>query len=731
MQESDSLVLEILKLDNALKMSVFQQKELTSTLRHFSQSSVSFVEINKLCQEIISVLNKACKRGENEHDLIKDLRKTGQLLWEHLLTRQVKATLKSTQASDLILSLDEELIDIPWELLYDGINFLCLNFNLGRVVRTKEQVNTPEYRSPLPTTRMLILANPTSDLKSAYHEGVFIKNQLDHRRKEIAVNFKSTQIDTLYVKKNLRDYDIVHFAGHCEFDSENPKNSGWVFYDGRFTASDILIMGEDFSLPALVFSNACNCAKTTEGLVDSDYQQRSYSLASAFLFSGTRHYIGAIRKIEDPVSLIFAKEFYTQLISGRSVGECVRGGRLKLIKEYGIASIHWGSYLLYGDPNFVLFIGKVKPVKLKRKRDSSAYKKPLIYVSLSILLTSIFVYLYMWLPTKNPKTYILFLRSQKLFQKGNNEQVISNSNSIIQNDPLFLAAYPLVAETYLRLGDRKSALKNYFNYALYSEKRNDKKHLASAYIGIGWTYHLDGNYPKALDFYNKAVDLSKESGDRLNEAVGLRKLAVWYMDKEEDNKALELLTRSAEINRERTYLYAHRYNLACDYFNIGLLFTDKDDLITAKDFYQKSLKLFVALKLKHELSDCFFNLGEIHKLEKQYQNALDYYSKGLKIDESLNNAASISADYDMIGELYAEMGDWELAEKYFIRAITIAEEINATLEVASASFNLGLLYKQKGFKNKAREHFRQAQEIYSKVDTSDYQKVKQELLSLE
>ena len=126
------------------------------------------------------------------------------------------------------------------------------------------------------------------------------------------------------------------------------------------------------------------------------------------------------------------------------------------------------------------------------------------------------------------------------------------------------------------------------------------------------------------------------------------------------------------------------------------------------------------------------NLAMVERwFEKQYQKALDCYSKGLRIDESLNNLASIASDYDMLGELYMEMGDLPEAEKYFNQARASAEQIKAPLELASANYNLGLLYKQKGNKNKAREHLRQAQEIYSKIDTPQYQEVKQELLTLD
>ncbi|MCX5710440.1 MAG: CHAT domain-containing protein, partial [Candidatus Omnitrophica bacterium] len=146
------------------------------------------------------------------HDSFKELLKCGKLLWDMLLTPQVKAKLKSSRIPDLVLSIDEELVDIPWELLYDGGSFLCLNYNLGRLVRTKREMAPVEYRGYSSVLKMLILANPTNDLRSAYLEGINIRNQFDRKRENVRIDFKSTSIDRLYVKKNLCDYDVVHFA---------------------------------------------------------------------------------------------------------------------------------------------------------------------------------------------------------------------------------------------------------------------------------------------------------------------------------------------------------------------------------------------------------------------------------------------------------------------------------------------------------------------------------------
>ncbi|MCM8780369.1 MAG: tetratricopeptide repeat protein [Candidatus Omnitrophica bacterium] len=734
MQEIKSLVLEIIRHNSQLSMSLYESHQPTSTIKHYSQCSVDFGEVDKLCQQMTLVINRIYKKQFEQPELINELKKIGQVLWDHLLTRSVKDRLNSTNIKNLVLSLDEELIYIPWELLYNSEEFLCLKFNLGRLVRAKDYLGPVKYRSQTLPLKMLVLSNPTGDLDSAYREGLFIKNQFDLRRSQVKIDFKSTSIDILYLKKNLRDYDIVHFAGHCQYDRDDPQMSGWVLSDGRFTIKDVLSLGQSPYLPILVFSNACQSAQVQEfNLMDLDYQQKSYSLASAFLFSGVRHYIGSICKVEDTVSLAFAEEFYSRLLESKPVGECVRLARMQLVKRYGLDNMYWISYLLYGDPNFSLFGLTSRPQveTLRPKRDISVYKRVTLRLALLIAVLTLVFGFYCWLPTLNPNTYILFAKAKRLFSKGKNQEVIAICSQIARKEPLFLEVHHLLGETYQRMGKRKEALRYYFDYALFSERRQDLKSLACAYIDIAWVYQNLGEYPKAFEFYNKAVNLSRQNRDKLNEAFALRRLAVWYIDKQDYTQALELLTKSSEINRCGQNSYRYRYNLACDYFDLGLLFTEKDDFVTAKEFYQKSRALFERLDLKGELSDYYFNLGEIYLFEKQYQKALDCYLRGLKIDQLHGDQPNIASDYNMLGELYFQMDNFIEAERFFNQAVVISKQIDGPLELASSYYNLGLLYKQQGKSNRAKEYLRLAQEIYSKIDTPHYQQIKQEILQLD
>jgi len=729
MSYAQNLILEVFKQDDALKMGLFDQSQTAPTLRHYSQLGVSFSELRQLSAEMVGILNRLPKDQLSKLSRLKSLQKIGRLFWDHLLSRSIKEKLKNIPPCSLILSLDEELIYIPWELIFDGVDFFCLKFSLGRLVRSKGDSTLFRYRDLSDSLRMLILANPNNDLKSAYTEGLNIKNQFSHKTKKVQVDFKSTNIDKNYVQKNLCDYDIVHFAGHCEFDRKEDKESGWVLSDGIFKVEDILKMGQSCGLPAMIFSNACHSAQLRPALLDSEYQRTSYGMASAFLFAGVRHYIGSIRKIEDNASLVFAREFYAKLISGVSAGESLRLSKLKLVKEYGLSSLHWVNYLLYGDPGFAFF--KIPRHREAKRKEGVFYKKIIIRIGLSVFLICMSISLAFWLPRINPQKIYLFLNSEAQFRKGNNQEAIALGERVIKKDRDFLAVYPVIANAYQRLGNKDQALKYYFDYALKSEKLNNKAHLVQAYIKLGWFYQLDGQYDRAQELYEKAISLSRQLKDRQNEAAALRKLAVWQIDRKNYAQALDLLTKSAAINLESPHNLASVKNLAGDYFDIGLVFINKNDYAAAKDFYEKSLRLFQRLKLNNELSDCYFNLGEVYFYEKEYQKALDYYFKGLKLDREQNNKVNLTGGYNMIGELYLEIDDLTNAESYFKQAVELSAEINSRTDLANASYNLGLLFKKQGRKNLAREYWRKAQEIYRLVDPDRYQETRAQLLELD
>jgi CHAT domain-containing protein len=348
------LIIEASRENGYIKVSVYERREGgEKTLRPYEHVDVPWKQIEARRREVISLLNRANRRARVTREILESLKKSGQVLFDLLVPSNVREKLSSTEARNLVLYVDDKLVHIPWELLFDGRQFLCRRFAMGRIVRTRQAPTALSSRAPKAPFKVLVVADPRGDLDASYREGTEIRNFLDEKRDVFHVDFKSHPVDVSFVKKNLRDYDIVHYAGHAEYNSENPSESGWLLKDARLKASEISAMGGLQPMPSLVFSNACQSGHSGEWRIGEEDEERIFGLANAYLLAGVQHYIGTFWEILDEPSSQFAKLFYGFLSQGESVGEAVRKAREKLIEAHGEETIVWAGYMLYGDPIFV------------------------------------------------------------------------------------------------------------------------------------------------------------------------------------------------------------------------------------------------------------------------------------------------------------------------------------------------------------------------------------------
>jgi CHAT domain-containing protein len=351
---ASDLIIEASRENGYIKVSVYERSEGgEKTLRPYEHVDVPWEQIEARRREVISLLNRANRRAKVTREILESLKKSGQVLFDLLVPSKAREKLSSTEARNLILYVDDKLVHIPWELLFDGRQFLCRRFAMGRIVRTRQAPTALSSRAPKAPFKVLVVADPRGDLDASYREGTEIRNFLDEKRDVFHVDFKSHPVDVSFVKKNLRDYDIVHYAGHAEYNSENPSESGWLLKDARLKASEISAMGGLQPMPSLVFSNACQSGHSGEWRIGEEDEQQIFGLANAYLLSGVQHYIGTFWEILDEPSSQFAKLFYGFLSQGESVGEAVRKARERLIEAHGEETIVWAGYMLYGDPTFV------------------------------------------------------------------------------------------------------------------------------------------------------------------------------------------------------------------------------------------------------------------------------------------------------------------------------------------------------------------------------------------
>jgi len=650
----------------------------------------------------------------SDNEAFLELVSAGKLLWESGFPCSVREVFSKTPRKTILFLLDERLSGVPWEMAYDGSDFLCRRFACARILRSRMPESRGKEKAVSFPLRVLIVADPAGNLPFAYKEGLWIKDFL-LRLPGFSVDFKSYPVEKLFLRAALSNYDILHFAGHCA----RGGGDGWTLSDGIFGPGDIIQAGESAALPSLVFANACSSAAITGA-----YPERESALITAFLFYGTRHYLGTLAAVEDARSGDFAAEFYRRLAAGLPVGENVRLCRTVLSSGRESVSCVWSRYLLYGQPGFVLYDRRRAAVGRRRKISGR------LRAAAAAIMTGA-VFLFGPSIQEEQSNYMLLLKGRRLSRGGEYKVAEEVFRDVISKTPRCVAAYQFLGEIYERTGRRKEALQCYHELAEHCLRNGYKRGLSSAYTGIGWMHQLQGECWRAREFYNRSLALARDNGDRLNEAIVLRRMAVWQIDAGDYTAALELLMKSSELNRENQWAYRHRYNLACDYFDFGLVFVNKDDYPAAKRFYLKSLRLFERLGAEEEISDCYFNLGEVFFWEKDYQRAREFYDKGLALDVKYGNRANMAGDYNMIGEFYLGTGDDPAAERAFLLAEANAVEAGAVPELADACRYLARICRSRRQKQKAREYLRRAQAIFREINLPEYYNLREELREMD
>ncbi len=313
------------------------------------------VRITELMDDLISDFELRSQL-DFEREFTQDLLGLGEAIY-YVIPQPSRELLYLVEPQSLVLAPSQANAAIPYELMYDRekASFLSLDYNFGRfsalsaedtaslmaVSAGREQIPPGEEIAPV------VISNPTQDLPSAAVEGrlvrdLFLQAGLPPERVQFFETFEARERVWAH---NASSVNVMHYAGHGDFDAIMPLASRLLLADQDLTALDVLYKIKFARLP-IVFANACISGRmgTSQGL--------PYS----FLRVGAPNYVGSLWPVGDVQALIFAVVFYSRLLSGYSIGEAVRAGKVAgyTLERKKMADFTWASFLMYGDPSFVL-----------------------------------------------------------------------------------------------------------------------------------------------------------------------------------------------------------------------------------------------------------------------------------------------------------------------------------------------------------------------------------------
>lgn len=340
---------------------------------------------------------------------LEEQQRQGEFLAGFLLPDDFYVNLSG--GSPIVLTLDSDTARIHWEML-------CLTEQqilgrdttgdkggdsappnapeeglfLGMACGLTRQLRTPFARPPEPIPqqkrllRVLVVADPAADarLPGAQEEGDAVADLLElynlltptYNRIEVVRLIGPAEATRVDVLQHLmtRSYDVLHFAGHCSYEADRPRATGWLFTNGeRLTANEIQRLDR---VPSLVVSNACE-----SGITPERAGKRSAALAptfaETFFARGVANFICTAWPVGDREARDFALSLYADLLGldfKEQTGErtlrtdsrlycagaakpfhvAMRNAR-RVIAGQAYDGHSWGAYQHYGNPYGRLF----------------------------------------------------------------------------------------------------------------------------------------------------------------------------------------------------------------------------------------------------------------------------------------------------------------------------------------------------------------------------------------
>ena len=294
-----------------------------------------------------------------------------------------------------VLTVDASMARVHFELAalspaagndkFDEGAFLGTAASLTRQLRT---TFAPLPEPPIMggrALRVLVIADPCEEapLPGAQEEGEAVAQLFDQFRDngadvEVVRLFgpgEATRVRVLDCLINQR-FDVVHYAGHCFFDEENPPHSGWLFSHKEVLSAYELSRID--RVPRFVFSNACESGITPDR-ADKRHSELAPSFAESFFARGVGNFICTAWPVDDEAALEFAKRVYGGLLGlgsnpAEPLHEAMRAARVRIATLSNGGRATWGAYQHYGDPYFRLSAPNpapesvpVKPTRPPRK----------------------------------------------------------------------------------------------------------------------------------------------------------------------------------------------------------------------------------------------------------------------------------------------------------------------------------------------------------------------------
>ncbi len=220
---------------------------------------------------------------------------------------------------------------------------------------------------------------------------------------------------------------------------------------------------------------------------------------------------------------------------------------------------------------------------------------------------------------------------------------------------------------YLELGDDERALA-YFEQALpISRDIGDRASEAGTLVNIGMVHSGLGDMGAAIEHLEHAHVIQRDLGDLLGAAGTLDALGVAYSGLGNKDRALRHLQEALAIYRDANSIIGEAITLN----NIGNVFHDLADHDAAIECFERALAIWRSVDDSDGEATALHNLGALRFALGGVEHALEYLDRALTIRRDLGDRAGEATTLSNIARANARLGRVDEAIAIFERVVEI------------------------------------------------------------
>lgn len=229
------------------------------------------------------------------------------------------------------------------------------------------------------------------------------------------------------------------------------------------------------------------------------------------------------------------------------------------------------------------------------------------------------------------------------------------------------------------------------------EKVNAQKYLHKCYHTFVKIYHTKRDFPTALDYCLKSIEVARRDGNRFEEATSYRALFNLYHNLKMNDSAVKYAVRSMKLTTE----IGDTANIASNYGNLAWLYNDLNQYekavayglngIKAGEQYGDTIGLLVSI---NNTALVYISMSEHLKAIELFKRQLELGKRAKRVRSVRNALVNLGVNYFDLGNLVELERTTNLLNEYFDNDPSLPSEYKCLQHINSA-YNFFL---QKKFK---------------------------------